>query len=192
MQTRCSILPSIADKMKHESPKSTRVKQCLLTARWHVTKWCNRLAVVWLLPPCSSSFSEAFTAITVPNFPIPSPIVNKAYWLARCLAMNVLLFRAFASTGICLPESLRSNGSVRHNTFLPIVPVQFQWDIFFSLNARSTERGWCHSVEGKEMKYPNSRQADIKKEGLRNKYFDYASWFTEPSNMLLVHMISIS
>jgi hypothetical protein len=62
MQTRCSILPSIADKTKHEVEKGLVWKQCVFTARWHYR--CNRLAEVWPWPPRSSSFTEAITIIT--------------------------------------------------------------------------------------------------------------------------------
>jgi hypothetical protein len=58
-------LPSIADKMKHEVEKALVWKQCVFTARYHVTDWCNRLAEMWPWPPLSSSFTEAFTTITV-------------------------------------------------------------------------------------------------------------------------------
>jgi hypothetical protein len=36
MQTCCSILPSITDKMKHE------VEKALVTGWCHVADWCNR------------------------------------------------------------------------------------------------------------------------------------------------------
>jgi hypothetical protein len=35
MQTRCSILPSIADKTKHEVEKAIVQEQCLFTARYN-------------------------------------------------------------------------------------------------------------------------------------------------------------
>jgi hypothetical protein len=62
MQTRCSILPSIAEKMKHEVKKAS---SSVFTAWCHVADWCNRLAEVWPWPPLSSSFTEAVTTITV-------------------------------------------------------------------------------------------------------------------------------
>jgi hypothetical protein len=70
MQTRCSILLSIADKMKHETEKALVWKQCLFTARCHVAEGCNRLAEVWLWPPLSSYFTEAVTTITVQEFSV--------------------------------------------------------------------------------------------------------------------------
>jgi hypothetical protein len=57
MQTRCSILPSIADKTKYEVEKVFVWKQCEFRARCHVAVWCNRLAEVYLWPPLSSSFT---------------------------------------------------------------------------------------------------------------------------------------
>jgi hypothetical protein len=36
MQTRCSILPSITDKTKHEVEKALMQKQCMFTAQCEV------------------------------------------------------------------------------------------------------------------------------------------------------------
>jgi hypothetical protein len=64
MQTRCSILPSIAAKEK------TRVKTILVHSAVSRGTWCNGLAVVWPWPPLSSSFTETVTTIKSGNFPI--------------------------------------------------------------------------------------------------------------------------
>jgi hypothetical protein len=61
MQTHCSILPSISDKIKHEVEKALMQKQCMFTARCHVGDWCNRLSEVWPWVPLSSSFTKVVT-----------------------------------------------------------------------------------------------------------------------------------
>jgi hypothetical protein len=65
MQTRCSILPSIADKTKHGVEKALMYKQHVFKELCHVADWCNRLSEVWPWPPLSSSFTEAVTTIIV-------------------------------------------------------------------------------------------------------------------------------
>jgi hypothetical protein len=64
MQTDCLILPSIADKTKHEVERALVWKR-LFTARCHVSDWCNRLSEMWPWRPLSSSFTEAFTTVRV-------------------------------------------------------------------------------------------------------------------------------
>jgi hypothetical protein len=65
MQTRCSILPSIVDKMTHTVEKALVYKQCIFTAWCHMADWCNRLAEVWPWHSLSSSLTKAVTTITV-------------------------------------------------------------------------------------------------------------------------------
>jgi hypothetical protein len=64
IQTHCSILPSIAHKMK-QVKKTLAYKQRMFTVWCHVADWCNRLVEVWPWPPLSSSFTELITTITV-------------------------------------------------------------------------------------------------------------------------------
>jgi hypothetical protein len=52
----------------------------LLTARWHVTNWCNRLAEVWLLPPLSSSFAEAVATISVRELSVILVYAQLLFW----------------------------------------------------------------------------------------------------------------
>jgi hypothetical protein len=68
MQTRCSILPSIADKTKHKKSKKHSCKNNVFTAQFHVADWYNRLLEMWTWSPLSSSFTDAVTTITVREF----------------------------------------------------------------------------------------------------------------------------
>jgi hypothetical protein len=65
LQTHCSILPSIADKKKHEVEKAIVQKQCGFTAQCLMADWSNTLVEVCLSLPLWSSFTEAVTTITV-------------------------------------------------------------------------------------------------------------------------------
>jgi hypothetical protein len=68
MQTRCPILPSIADKMNHEVKKSTHVKTTRVHSTCHMADWWNRFEEVWPWPPFSSSFTEAVATISLRTF----------------------------------------------------------------------------------------------------------------------------
>jgi hypothetical protein len=64
MQTRCSILLSIATK-RNTKPKMHSCKNNACSQHDVTWQWCNRLAEVWPWPPLSSYFMEAVTTITV-------------------------------------------------------------------------------------------------------------------------------
>jgi hypothetical protein len=77
MQTRCSNLSSIADKIKHEVEKALVWKQCMFTMRCHVADWYNRLAEAWPWPPFSSSVTEQLQS------PRTKPIIYPPMWGMR-------------------------------------------------------------------------------------------------------------
>jgi hypothetical protein len=99
----------------------------MFTVQCHMADWCNRIAVVWPLPPLSSSFTEAVTTIT--DWELSNTTLYTAPWW-NTLLINCNWEETPNGTGNYSPLLTNHKQIVVHEQHFLQITVYFFWSRF--------------------------------------------------------------